>query len=196
LPQPAKSKSALTSIEKKEAEKIARMVATYNMLPNLFWTILFLFPITLFCYTLIAPKTVFILLGTSLVPLFFPNAFFDAIQLSGKPNFYKRIGVRHINKFTQNGTLLHQYLRKKYPKFKAISINRASIKKQYVQTYFFEKFHFSSFIFFTAITILALAKRYPGWALILSGCNLFYNIYPNLLQQYIRLKLASAIKKA
>ena len=165
------------------------------MIPNLVWTILFLLPITVFCFTLISSTTVFILLGISLLPIFFPNSFFDAIQLSRNPGFYKRIGVKFINKFAQHGALLNRYLRKKYPNFKNVSADRSSIRKQYHQTYFFEKFHFSMFIFFSAITIYALAKGYLLWSLIMTVCNLFYNIYPNLLQQYIRVKLASAMKR-
>ncbi len=62
----------------------------------------------------------FILLGMSLLPIFFPKSFFDAIQLSRNPSFYKRIGVKYINKFAQNGTILTRYLKNKYPKFKPV----------------------------------------------------------------------------
>ena len=165
------------------------------MIPNLVWTFLFLLPVGIFCYTLVNLRSVLFLFGMSLLPIFFPNSFFDAIQLSRNPAFYKRIGVKHINKFAQNGTLLNRYLRNKYPDFKPVSTNKSSLKKTYNQTYFFEKFHFTMFIFFTAVTVYALVKSYLLWALILSICNLFYNIYPNLLQQYMRLKIASAIKR-
>jgi len=164
------------------------------MIPNLFWTLLFLLPITIYCYREISLRSVFILLGISLVPSFFPNSFFDSIQLSKRAVFYKRMGVKYINRFAQNGTLLNQYLRKKYPQLKAISSGKSSIRKTYQQTYFFEKFNFSFFLFFTTVTAYALVEGHLLWALALSVCNLFYNIYPNLLQQYIRIKLAPAVK--
>jgi Glycosyl-4,4'-diaponeurosporenoate acyltransferase len=186
----------LISAEEKESIKIRRSAAIFNMIPNLVWTALFLVPVTIFCYTLVNHNFVFILLGMSMIPIFFPNSFFDALQLSRNSAFYKRIGVKYINKFAQNGTLLNQYLRNRYPKFKPVSTNRSSIAKQYHQTYFFEKFHFSLFIFFTVVIVYALVKNYLLWALILSICNLFYNIYPNLLQQYIRLKLELVIKRS
>jgi hypothetical protein len=94
--------------------------------------------------------------------------------------------------FAQHGSLLNKILRKKYPDFKVVSRTKASIKKQYYQTYFFEKFHFSLFLFFTMITIYAGAQGHYYWVLILTISNLLYNIYPNLLQQYIRIKLRSA----
>ena len=161
------------------------------MIPNLLWTMLFCIPTAIFCYTFITPKTTYILLGICLIPIFFPNSFFDGIQLSKNSHFYLRIGVRYINIFAQNGSLLNTFLRKKYPDFRAVSKTRTSIRKQYYQTYFFEKFHFSLFLFFTAITIYAGIKRHFYWAFILAISNLLYNIYPNLLQQYIRVKLKS-----
>ena len=116
----------------------------YNMIPNLLWTALFLIPITVFCYTFISPKTVFLLLGISLIPICFPNSFLDKIQLSRNSRLYRIIGVKYINAFAQNGSLLIKFLKKKYPNFKVVSRTKASIKKQYYQTYFFEKFHYES----------------------------------------------------
>jgi hypothetical protein len=185
----------LTSREQKEARKINRIAAAYNMIPNLIWTALFLLPVTVFCYTLMNPKTIFISLSLSLIPIFLPNSFFDLIQLSRNAEFYKRIGVKHINKFAQHGEIINRYLRKRFPDFKTFTPDKSFIKKQFYQTYFFEKFHFSLFLFFVVITIYAMVKDHFAWALVLSICNLFYNIYPNLLQKYIRLKLGSVLKK-
>jgi len=186
-------KLALKSPEQKEFQKISRIAAIYNMIPNLLWTALFLVPITIFCYTFVTPKTTFILLGLCLIPIFFPNSFFDNIQLSNNSHFYRRIGVKYINTFAQSGNLLNQYLKKKYPNFKVVSRNKASIKKLYYQTYFFEKFHFSLFLFFTIVTIYAGIQGHFYWVLILTISNMLYNIYPNLLQQYVRVKLKSGM---
>ena len=64
--------------------------------------------------------------------------------------------------------------------------------RDYYQTYLFEKFHFSLFLFFAFMTIHAGSHGYWYWVLILTISNLLYNVYPNLLQQYIRVKLESA----
>ena len=162
------------------------------MIPNLLWTALFLIPLAIFCYAFITPKTIYILLGISLVPLFFPNSFFDRIQLSRDANWYRRIGVKFINTFAQHGTILNRVIRNKYPGFKVVHKTKASITKQYHQTYFFEKFHFALFLFFTIVTIHAAIQKQFYWVLMLTLCNLLYNIYPNLLQQYIRVKLRAA----
>src|SRR5688572_2298004 len=163
------------------------------MIPNLVWTAVFLIPIAVFCYTSLGLKTTYVLVGVSLIPVFFPNAFFDRIQLSRNARWYKKIGVKHINRFAQNGSIFRNVLKKKYPRFKVISKSAASIKKQYHQTYFFEKFHFSLFLFFIIVTIYAVVRGHFYWAVVIIVCNLLYNIYPNLLQQYIRIKLKSAV---
>jgi len=163
------------------------------MIPNLIWTALFLTPITIFCYDYVPARTIYILLGISLIPIFFPNAFFDKMQLSKSTRWYRRIGVKYVSALAQNGALVNRILRKKYPTFKVVSGRAASIKKQYYQTYFLEKFHFSLFLFFIMITIGALMQGHYYWALTLTISNLLYNVYPNLLQQYIRLKLRSFI---
>ena len=163
------------------------------MIPNLLWTALFLIPIAMFCYTYIIPKTTYILLGLSLTSIFLPNSFFDRIQLSKRSHFYKKIGVKYINIFAQNGSLLNKFLKRKYPNFKVVYKSKKSIIKQYYQTYFFEKFHFSLFLFFTIMTIYAGIQGHFYWVLTLTISNLLYNIYPNLLRQYVRVKLKSAV---
>jgi len=183
----------LTSPEQPEFKKINRIAAIYNMIPNLVWTALFLVPIARFCYTHMTPLITCILLGLSLLPIFLPNSFFDSIQLSRSSHFYKKMGVKYINIFAQNGSLVNKFLKRKYPNFKIVFKTKTSASKQYHQTYFFEKFHFSLFLFFTIVTIYAGVQGHFYWAFTLAISNLLYNIYPNLLQQYIRVKLKSAV---
>ena len=163
------------------------------MIPNLLWTAIFLTPITVFSFTFINLRLIYILVGVSLVPLLFPNSFFDRIQLSSSAQWYKSIGVKILNRFAQHGTIVNGILEKKYPGFKAIYKTNTSIRKQYFQTYFYEKFHFSLFVLFTLVTIYACTQKQFSWAIVITICNLLYNVYPNLLQQYIRVKLKSAV---
>jgi len=80
-------------------------------------------------------------------------------------------------------------MKKKFPGYRTINYEGLSINKLLRQTYMFEKFHFIMFAFFVLITAYALVKHHFLWAVIISITNVLYNIYPNLLQQYIRLKL-------
>ncbi|HEY1115362.1 MAG TPA: hypothetical protein VGE66_17440 [Chitinophagaceae bacterium] len=54
----------------KEAARLRRTLALYNTLPNVFWSVLCLVPITVFCYTLMPPVWFYVFLALSLVPLF------------------------------------------------------------------------------------------------------------------------------
>lgn len=173
-----------------DTKKLNKLAATYNMIPNLLWTILFLGPVYIFCYRSMPLTLCLTVLGISLIPLFFPSSIFSAIQLSKKPRFYEHLGVRRINTFAQNGGLINRYLRKKYPQFKVLAHSKTSLIKRYRETFFFEKFHFSLFLFYITAATYALLKTQLTWALVITVCNIFYNIYPNLLQQYIRSKLA------
>ena len=50
------------------------------------------------------------------------------------------------------------------------------------------------FSFFSLVFIYALIKDYIGWALLLLLTNILYNVYPCLLQQYIRVRLIPFLK--
>ncbi|HEY1115363.1 MAG TPA: hypothetical protein VGE66_17445 [Chitinophagaceae bacterium] len=106
---------------------------------------------------------------------------------------YKRLGVEVVNRLAQNGGLINKRIRKKFPAFRMVRANRVSIHKRIRDTYVYEKFHFLLFVFFTLSVVYALGKGYWGWAAVLTITNLVYNVYPNLLQQYIRLKLRAHV---
>jgi len=173
----------------KDSAKLRKLQNLYNSIANLIWSVLGLTPVSVFCYNHIELKLLYIFLGISFLPIFFPNSFFDKIQLGKTTTIYKKLGVPFINKIAQNGDIINRLIRKKFPDFKAVSFRKQSTKRLQQQTYIYEKFHFVLFIFFSLATIYALNKKYFDWAFILCLTNLAYNIYPNLLQQYIRIKL-------
>lgn len=174
---------------------LKRIQALYNMIPNLIWSLLNLIPISIFCYTLVNLKLFYIFLIVSIVPIFLPNSFFDKIQIGNTTSIYKKLGVHIINKVSQNGNIINGLIRRKFPDYKLINFQSSSINRLLKQTYIFEKFHFIMFLFFCLVTVYAITKNYFGWAIAISIANLAYNIYPNLLQQYIRLKLQVYVKR-
>ena len=174
---------------------IKNTIAWYNMVPNLFWSFLNLVPISVFCYKYINLQFLPILIALSLLTVFMPKSFFQAIQLGQTLVIYNRIGVRFINKFTQNGDIINSLIRKRFPHYKVVSNRKQLINKLIQQTFVYEKFHFILFTFFSFIFIYAIANEYWWWALIIAITNIVYNIYPCLLQQYIRIRLASAEKR-
>lgn len=174
---------------KKDLARIKKLVALYNVFPNVIWSVLNLLPISIFCYSLINIRLFYAFLIISLFSIFRPKSFFNLIQLGKTPSFYKRTGVTFINRFTQNGDVINGLIRKKFPQYKVVSAGRQSINKVLQQTYMFEKFHFTVFLFFILVTVYALKHDYFWWAFILSVNNLIYNVYRCILQQYIRARL-------
>ena len=137
----------------KDSSKIKKMVAWYNMIPNLFWSLPNLIPISIFCYSLMSSKLFYTFLTASLLTILLPKSFFNNIQLGKTGSVYKKIGVNFVNKFTQNVDIINGLIRKKFPQYKVLSNRNLSINKLLQQTYMFEKFHFMMFSFFILTTI-------------------------------------------
>lgn len=178
-------------LSKKEQDeyKAKRMLALYNMIPNLFWSILHLTPIAVYCYTLLDHPLFYIFLAISCIPVFLPIRLIDYLQCSQSIRWYKKWGVHHINRVAQNGVLINALVKRKYPNHRIVHFQKRSIAGFIRQTYMFEKFHLLLFVFFSLTMIKALLNQQFLWAFVFAINNIAYNIYPNLLQQYIRLKL-------
>ena len=172
-----------------EDAKIKNLLIWYNSIPNLLWSIINLVPISVFCYDLISLPTLFIFLAISLIPTLLPNSVLDRIQIANNPAIYKRLGVHWVNRLTQNGDIINRLIRRKFPTYQGVAKNKTSIDTLIKRTYMFEKFHLLLFVFFSLVMIYAILNGYYLWACVILLTNIIYNIYPNLLQQYIRLKL-------
>lgn len=173
----------------------AKTIALYNMIPNLLWSIINLTPISVYCFTLLDYKVFYIFLAISLSPVFFKNSFLDKLQIGRTTKVYKLFGVHLVNHVTQNGVIINRLIKRKFPEHKVVTTRRLSISRLIDQTYKFEKFHLIFFLFFCLTIAYALMKGHLRWASLILLTNIVYNIYPNLLQQYIRLKLVLFSKK-
>ncbi len=171
-------------------KKRNRLLAWYNMIPNIFWSVLNLAPILVFCFTLIDLKLVYIFLAISFIPAFLKNSFIDKLQIGNTTKVYRKFGVHVINKISQNGNIINNLIKKKFPEHKILMKDEKSISALVAQTYVFEKFHLILFLFFSLIISYSIINQYWIWAFVILITNIAYNIYPNLLQQYIRLKLS------
>jgi hypothetical protein len=171
-------------------KRIKTLLAWYNMIPNLIWSIVNLTPIFIFCLTRIELKLIYIFLAISAVPLFLKNSFINRLQIGRTTRIYKKLGVHLVNKVSQNGDIINNLLKKKFPQHRILTPGRQSVSRLIDQTYVFEKFHLLLFLFFSFITGYAMYCGYWFWALVILITNIAYNIYPAFLQQYIRLKLA------
>ena len=172
-----------------QAYKLKQATGVYNALPNLLWSVLAFVPLYICCYTLLDRSLLLIFLVGSLFTIFLPQAFFRYIQLGESPAIYKKAGVPFVGRFTQNGQIINGLLRKRFPRHRVVSGSKESADRLFRQTFMYEKFHFMLFTFFSLVLLYALAEGYMGWALLLLLINILYNVYPCLLQQYIRLRL-------
>ena len=179
----------------RDLSKIRRMLAWYNMIPNFIWSILNLTPITIYCFTLLNYKTFYVFLIASLIPIFLKNSFLDKLQIGKTTKIYKQLGVHQINKVAQNGVIINNLIKRKFPAHKVVTSKKSSVSGLIARTYIFEKFHLILFLFFTLTMMYAFLKEHWAWACVILLTNIAYNIYPNLLQQYIRLKLILFSKK-
>ena len=179
----------------KDLHKIKKLLGWYNMIPNLVWSLLNLVPISVFCFKLMSRQVFYLFLTISVIPVFFKKSFLDKLQIGKTTGIYKKLGVPVINSVAQNGVLVNKLIKKKFPEYKVVTSKPASINRLIMQTYVFEKFHLILFLFFCLATAYAISSNHWYWAFIIFLTNIAYNVYPNLLQQYIRLKLLIFRKK-
>ena len=171
-------------------KKRKTLLAWYNLISNLIWSILNLTPILVFCFTLIELRLIYIFLALSFIPAFLKNSFIDKLQIGKTTKTYTKLGVHLIKKVSQNGDIINALLRKKFPEHKILTSDKKSISALISQTYVFEKFHLILFVFFSLIIIYSIVNEHWIWAFAILLTNIAYNLYPNFLQQYIRLKLS------
>jgi len=123
----------------------------------------------------------------------FPKTFYDRFQISTNLKIYKKLGVDKFKKLSTNGDLINKRIRKKFPTHRNV-INFETIKEKLNETYTIEKSHTVLFIFCLMTNIYALITNSYGTAIILFVGNILFNYYPNLLQQYNRIRYRRAIK--
>jgi hypothetical protein len=164
------------------------VLACYNAVPNVLWSVLSLVPLVVFCYQHMARPWLYGFAALSLLAYAWPTAWLARLQLSARPALYRRLRVPALNHFTQHGTLVNRLLRHRYPQYRYLP-PRASLAQVVRTTYHLERFHWVILVYFLLATGYAVALGYWGWAGLLTLLNVGYNLYPIWLQQYLRLRL-------
>ena len=172
-----------------------QLATFYNQLSNVFWSVLGFAPVGYFCYTRMEPVWLYIFLALSLPAILMPNSFCDVMQIGRNTLLYERLGIRIVRKFTQDGDWVNRMIRRRYPQYKVFD-SYASVRRHLQRAYMIEKVHFSFFLFFLYASVYALLKGYVLWTGIIMLTNLIFNIFPNLLQQYNRLRLRQLMRRS
>jgi hypothetical protein len=128
----------------------------------------------------------------SIVAYSIPDQWLSAIALSNKPQTYERIGIRIVLWLVQDGKLVSRIERAWSSKSRSnISFKRVAAHLKTIAIA--ERFHCSCFVFFGLSTVSALSMGKVSAALFITLWNILYNVYPILLQQYIRLRINNII---
>lgn len=160
-----------------------------NQIINFTWSILCITPVFWFWFQMGVNNMYFYaFIGISCVMGLLPQRVIDSFQFSSKTNFYKRLGVRFIKKFVQNGDLVAS-LNKNKPLHK--TKNQYSNYLKTVEMY--ERYHIIALIFFTLTMIYALLNNQTTLSIIILISNILYNLCPILLQQYNKLRINKLI---
>ncbi len=164
------------------------VLACYNAVPNVLWSVLSLVPLVVFCYQHVARPWLYGFGVLSLLAYAWPIAWLHYLQLSTQPAVYHKLRVPALNHLTQHGTLVNRLLRHRYPQYRYLP-SRANLVQVVRTTYHMERFHWAMLVYFLAVIGYAVALGYWGWAGVLFLLNVGYNLYPIWLQQYLRLRL-------
>lgn len=174
--------------------RAGRAHALYNAMANTGWSLIGFAPVFIYCYQQLRIEKLIAFTVLAFIPIFLPRAWLQKLQLSNERGWYERLGIHHINKWTQNGTLIKRKLARQFGTQPRRIQNRRSIEGLISQTYMFERFHWMLFIIFSSVMIDAFFRGHLVWGWLILITNLVYNVCPNLLQQYLRLRLRGLIK--
>ncbi|AMJ67874.1 hypothetical protein [Hymenobacter sp. PAMC 26628] len=166
------------------------LLALANAVPNVFWSVLGLGPIGVYCYQWVTRPWLYGLLAASLLAYAVPAAWLGRWQLSRTPGPYRRLGVAAANRVMQHGDFVNRLTRRRYPRYRRV-VARGAVAGLVRTTYQQERFHLALFLFFLAIGAYAAVHGQVGWAGLLALTNVGYNLYQMRLQQYIRVRLAA-----
>ena len=169
--------------------QIEKKIAMYNMVPNLFWSILCLWPVFVFSYNFVHIEWFCFFAVMACASFFIPRRLIDMLQWSASTADYKKIGVSFVNQFVQDGTIMKRIVKKKFPSHSPDLKIQVCLQKMVSRTYLFEKFHWAMFVYFALTAIYAFLTGLVLWGVFLLMLNFLFNVYPNLLQQYVRMKL-------
>lgn len=178
--------------EPTSTQRVERLAALYNTVPNLLWTILNLAPVAYFYYLQVPIAWLLLIVPLSCAPYFFPPAFIDRFTLGKSRDWYQRWGVGVIQEYVQHGGAVNRLIRRRFPAYRIV-YDRATVLRQLAATYMFERFHIGMLWALLVVTGYALGTGYFWWALVITVNNFIYNLYPILLQQYVRLRLKNLL---
>jgi hypothetical protein len=157
-----------------------------NQLINSFWTVLCFTPVIWFWIKHGINLYFQMTLALSLIIGILPGKIFSLLILSSRRSVYEKLGVKHIRKLVQNGTVVNAIPHNQ----KRFVLTRVSQAKQYLKTIaMYERFHWICFTFFLMTTIRCFMVGDFKLGIATAAVNILYNVCSILLQQYNKLRI-------
>lgn len=150
-----------------------------NQLLNIGWTILGFSPVYYFWSLHGIAWPFYTLLLISFTALILPEKLYSKLKISNDLRVYRRLGVKIVRRFAQDGNFQPGKGIKGY-------LNKIRM---------FERYHFCCLIFFQASSVYACYFEEFFLAFLIFFCNILYNVFPMLLQQYNRIRIIRLLKQ-
>ncbi|MES1249322.1 MAG: hypothetical protein ABUL46_01490 [Chitinophaga rupis] len=157
----------------------------FNQLINFFWTVLCFSGIIVYWFDSPSVKPLAPYILISLVSAVVPSKYY---QLSRRPKFYERLGVRKIRFFVQDGNW-RRLITKNKPAASKLIGSRSQAANYLKTVVIYERYHLICLVFFLLCGFHAFAQHRIGLAIIITLSNVVYNVCPMLLQQYNRARI-------
>jgi hypothetical protein len=104
--------------------------------------------------------------------------------------FYERLGINQFRRYANNGAMIRSLIAYFDPK--ALTHFNLSTLETHKQFYDFgERMHWNWFCGTIPAFIWAIALEEYGWVLVFSVTNLIINIYPIMLERYMRVRVVT-----
>jgi hypothetical protein len=131
---------------------------------------------------------VLILVLMSGMVYFLPRSYYTLRKYERSGKRYEALGMRYFKQYVSNGDLMNRWIRRNDPTYRLIK-GPASLRSFIDQTYTAEKIH----LFFGVIGLITAGYAFQiswyGWFAYVFVANLLFNLYPILLQRYLRARI-------
>lgn len=150
-----------------------------NHFLNIGWTVLGFLPVYYFWSLHGLGWPFYALLLISCIAFFLPEKLYSKLKVSKDLRVYKRLGVKFVRRFAQDGD---------FEPSKGVKGYLSKIRM-------FERYHFCCLILFQASSVYACYFEEYLLAFLIFFGNILYNVFPILLQQYNRIRITRILKQ-
>jgi hypothetical protein len=150
-------------------------------------------PIQTFLLCTLDASTWFPVLGLTALGLIlgnsFPACYFRLRRAEADGRVYALLGVRQFRNFVSNGDLAVRLMRWIDPNAPA-RLNRSTLAEHEAGRRLTERIHWAYLLGSVPTLVWAVMVREPWFAVYLLVTNVFFDVYPIMLQRYTRARLA------